>query len=165
MGYLDTLSSSTVQGDPVIILDAGCGTGLVGMEFQKIWKGAPVKLIGCDISPEMMVLAMKERGYTDCHEVDLNQPLDYADGTFHAIISSGTFLQGHVYADPALSELYRTITSGGIAILTVRTSFFQESDQFSNAIAKIEGAGGNVLITDFQYLEGVVAKLVVIRKP
>src|SRR5262245_59610042 len=54
------------------ILDAGCGTGLVGAALAKL--GAKV-VHGIDLSPGMLQVASKTNAYTELDTVDLSEPL------------------------------------------------------------------------------------------
>lgn len=76
------------------VLDAGCGTGLVGVELaERGFAG----IDGLDISPEMLGEAREKGVYRDLFEADLTKPLTHVkDGAYAAVISVGTFTHGHV---------------------------------------------------------------------
>ena len=74
------------------ILDAGCGTGLVGSELAK--QGYDT-FDGIDLSAEMLRHA-KTRGYEKLFQYSLNDPLPISDGEYDAVISAGLFTHGHV---------------------------------------------------------------------
>ena len=75
------------------ILDAGCGTGLVGhILFNKSYKN----IVGIDFSQEMLNRALKKNVYQSLSLGDLTQKLDFEDDTFDAVICAGTFTCGHV---------------------------------------------------------------------
>ena len=76
------------------ILDAGCGSGLVGMELKK--EGF-MNLRGVDFSQSMLDLVPDEI-YNSIELIDLNKPLYFKDNHFDAIMCVGTFTYGHVKA-------------------------------------------------------------------
>ena len=63
------------------ILDAGCGTGLVGIELQKYGYN---KITGVDFSEEMLNLIPKNI-YQNLELIDLNEKLRYEDNFYDAI--------------------------------------------------------------------------------
>ena len=63
------------------ILDAGCGTGLVGEKLKKL---GYINIIGVDFSQDMLDLVKKEI-YQHLELIDLNKNLKYQDNYFDAI--------------------------------------------------------------------------------
>lgn len=118
---------------PATILDAGCGTGRVGVELQaRGWAGA---LIGVDISTGMLDRA-KTRGYDRLIEASLHEvPLD--DDSVDAIVSTGVFTHGHVNHE-AFPELIRLVRPGGMIIITSREEVWAALEPHA---AAIEAAG------------------------
>ncbi|MDO8884544.1 class I SAM-dependent methyltransferase [Pseudotabrizicola sp.] len=102
------------------VLDAGCGTGLLG-DWLGILGFAPVE--GLDLSAGMLAVARAKGSYARLHQLALGQPLPFADGQFAAVISTGVFTTGHVGAE-ALPELIRITHSGGPLVLTVKTTLW-----------------------------------------
>jgi ubiquinone/menaquinone biosynthesis C-methylase UbiE len=101
------------------ILDAGCGTGLVGAELAKRGYAA---FDGVDLSAEMLRYA-KTRGYTKLFQYSLNDPLPISDGAYDAIISAGLFTHGHVKTH-AIRELIRITKSGGYLCFTINEGVY-----------------------------------------
>ena len=131
------------QNTAVKMLDAGCGSGLVGIALQqKNYQN----IDGCDLSYEMVDLAKK----LDCYQevtggVDLNDMSSYTDGQYEAVISCGVFTLGHV-PPQALTELIRITQKGGLIVVSTRTSYYESTDfhQFCDSLA----AQGEIKILD-----------------
>jgi len=105
------------------ILDAGCGTGLVG---EILNKNEFNNLIGVDFSQEMLNIAKQKNVYQSLELVDLTKKLDYEDNLFDAIICAGTFTCGHVGPE-ALEEMVRITKQGGYICFTVRKQEWEAS--------------------------------------
>ena len=76
------------------ILDAGCGTGLVGIELKKFGYS---HIDGVDFSQDMLDLVPQDI-YKNLQKIDLNADLKFEDNTYDIIICVGTFTYGHVKA-------------------------------------------------------------------
>ena len=76
----------------VKIYDAGCGTGLVGVELKKYGFS---NFFGADLSQKLLDLVPKGL-YTTLDKVDLNKPVNEKDSSFDAVMCVGTFTFGHV---------------------------------------------------------------------
>ena len=98
------------------ILDAGCGTGLVG---QILYKNNYKNIVGVDFSQEMIDRALKKNVYQSLSLCDLTKKLEFEDGSFDAIICAGTFTCGHVGPE-ALNEMVRITKNEGYICFTVR---------------------------------------------
>ena len=105
----------------ISILDAGCGSGLVGSELQKY---GYTKITGADFSQEMLNL-IPENIYKDLELIDLNEKLKYEDNFFDAITCVGTFTYGHVKAY-ALDEMLRIIRKDGLICFTINEGIYLE---------------------------------------
>ena len=98
------------------ILDAGCGTGLVGeILFEKNFNN----IFGIDFSQTMLDKALEKNVYQSLGLVDLTKKLTFKDNTFDAIVCAGTFTCGHVGPE-ALLEMVRVTKTGGYISFTVR---------------------------------------------
>ena len=97
------------------VLDAGCGTGLVGTELA----GRGFTTIdGIDISQGMLDQAREKGCYRDLWRADLTAHLPFDDDAYDATICVGTLTEGHVGPE-ALDELVRvTRERVVVAILT-----------------------------------------------
>ena len=103
------------------ILDAGCGSGLVGIELQKY---GYTKITGADFSQEMLSL-IPQNIYQKLELIDLNEKLKYKDNLYDAITCVGTFTYGHVKAH-ALNELIRVIKKDGLICFTINEGIYLE---------------------------------------
>ena len=103
------------------ILDAGCGTGLVGKELKKYGYS---NLIGVDFSQSMLDL-IPTGIYHTIDLIDLNEPLKYGDNTFDAIMCVGTFTYGHVKAH-VLNEFIRIVNYQGLICFTINEGIYKE---------------------------------------
>lgn len=97
------------------ILDAGCGTGLVGEALSVLGFGP---IFGCDLSPEMMDLARSRGVYAALDSQDLGQPMPYPDHHFAAFTCTGCYGPGHAPPE-SLLELVRVTRVGGIGIFSL----------------------------------------------
>lgn len=102
------------------VLDAGCGTGLVG-EWLGI-AGYP-EVDGLDLSDGMLAVAAKKGVYRALHRAALGETLAFADGFFAGVIATGVFTTGHVGPE-GLDELVRIVNPGGVIVLTVKKTLW-----------------------------------------
>ena len=105
------------------VLDAGCGTGLVG---EILYKNNFRNIDGVDFSQEMLNIAHQKNIYQSLKLVDLTKKLDYKNDSFDAIICAGTFTCGHVGPE-ALREMVRITKQGGYICFTVRKQEWEAS--------------------------------------
>ena len=107
------------------LLDAGCGTGLVGVELGKLGFTA---IDGFDLSESMAELARA----TGCYrgvlgEIDIMRAGEsYADASYDAILSVGVFTLGHVPPE-ALRVLLRLVKPGGLLVISTRIQYYDDS--------------------------------------
>ena len=103
------------------ILDAGCGTGLVGIELKK---SGYSNIEGIDFSQDMLSLIPKNI-YKKIEKVDLNKPLKFNANVYDVITCVGTFTYGHV-KPPALDELIRIIKNKGLICFTINEGVYEK---------------------------------------
>jgi SAM-dependent methyltransferase len=104
------------------ILDAGVGTGALGGILSLLGYN---NLTGLDMSDAMLAKARARKVYSELKLGVLGEALDFVDGSFDCIISTGTFTTGHAPAS-ALDELTRVLDVGGHVIFTVGTVVWEE---------------------------------------
>ena len=118
------------------ILDAGCGTGIVG---QLLHQGGYGNIEGLDYSPQMLAQAEGKGIYTALHRGDLTKTLAIGDNAYDAVISVGTFTCGHVGPE-AFGELVRITSPGGFLCFTVREQAW-DADDYRARVQAIEAGG------------------------
>ena len=113
------------------ILDAGCGTGLVGIELKKY---GYLNIDGVDFSQDMLDLV--PRGiYKIIEKVDLNKLLKFKNNTYDVVMCVGTFTYGHVMPK-ALDELIRITKNKGLICFTINEGIYEEYG-FDNKIKEL----------------------------
>lgn len=118
------------------VLDAGVGTGLMGEILAILGFG---ELAGIDISDGMLAVARGKGVYGTLENMVLGEALDFADGAFAAVVSTGVLTVGHAPAS-SLDELLRVTRSGGHLIFSLTVQTYEE-DGFKEKIAELEAAG------------------------
>ena len=114
------LSRYVAPGDGPV-LDAGCGTGLVG-ECLGILGYAD--LVGTDISEGMLETARTLGAYKRVFQHDLGVPLPEAEGHYRAVICVGSLGPGH--APPhCVAEFARVTGPGGHVVLAPRVDTYE----------------------------------------
>ena len=103
------------------IFDAGCGTGLVGLELKKYGFS---NLYGADLSQKLLNLIPKNL-YKEVNKVDLNLPINKKDNVFDAVMCVGTFTFGHVKPN-ALDEFIRITKNKGLICFTINEGIYEE---------------------------------------
>jgi len=103
------------------ILDAGCGTGLVGIELKK---NGYTNIDGADLSKKLLDLIPSDL-YKKLEQIDLNKTLDKKSNIYDAVLCVGTFTFGHVKPQ-ALDELIRVIKNKGLICFTVNEGIYEE---------------------------------------
>ena len=113
------------------ILDAGCGTGLVGIELKKY---GYLNIDGVDFSQNMLDL-IPQGIYKKIEKVDLNKPLKFKANMYDVVMCVGTFTYGHVKPQ-ALDELIRIIKNRGLICFTINEGIYEEYG-FDNKIKEL----------------------------
>jgi len=120
------------QKKNIKILDAGCGTGLVGLELKK---NGFENIDGVDFSQKMLNL-IPQNVYKNLFKVDLNQKIDILDNTYEAITCVGTFTYGHVNP-PALEEMVRICKKKSYICFTINLGIYKDYG-FDKKIKELE---------------------------
>lgn len=126
-GYVAHIASAKALDEALddknsLILDAGCGTGLVGKELAGMGYS---KLDALDYSREMLQEAERKKIYSRHIQADLSKALDIAKNKYDAVVCTGTFTYGHVKPH-AFDELVRITKPGGVICFTIREGAYED---------------------------------------
>ena len=103
------------------IYDAGCGTGLVGVELKKY---GYTNFDGVDLSQKLLDLVPNGL-YKNLSKTDLNKPLNISDNEYGSVLCVGTFTFGHVKPQ-ALDEFIRITKNKGLICFTINEGIYEE---------------------------------------
>ena len=104
-----------------LIFDAGCGTGLVGLELKKY---SFKNFHGADLSQTLLDTIPKDLDQK-LVKVDLNKPIEVEDSYYGGVMCVGTFTFGHVKPN-ALDEFIRITKPGGLICFTINEGIHEE---------------------------------------
>jgi len=104
-----------------LIFDAGCGTGLVGIELKKY---SFKNFHGADLSQTLLDTVPKDL-YQKLVKVDLNKPIEVENNFYGGVMCVGTFTFGHVKPN-ALHEFIRITKPGGLICFTINEGIHEE---------------------------------------
>ena len=144
------------------VLDAGCGTGLVGKNLISSVQSDLIELYGGDLSPDMLEVAQNKQIYSDLRVINLKEQLPYDAEIFDSILCVGVFIQGHCGPN-CLPNLIRVLKKGCLLIVTVRKIFFQQTregweEYIQKCNCKVEEQ------VEMPYLEDMTCLVLAIRK-
>ncbi|WP_305987610.1 class I SAM-dependent methyltransferase [Roseibium sp. MMSF_3544] len=150
--------------DTALVLDVGCGTGLVGLEIMK--RKFDVEIDGIDLTPEMLKHARKKGAYRTLNVADLFTVLDeIEDDKYDGVVCVGIFSHGHV-GPGGLNELIRIAKPGAPIVFAVLEASF-EADGFNEKIETLETEGKtktlDVSLIAFYPKQEVFCQLVVLE--
>ena len=112
----------------VKIFDAGCGTGLVGLELRKF---GYLNIDGADLSQKLLDLVPK-CSYRSLEQIDLNKSLNKQNDIYDAVMCVGTFTFGHV-KPPALDEFIRITKNKGLICFTINEGIYKVCKRQENS--------------------------------
>ncbi len=114
----ETLSKYQNNKD-IKIYDAGCGSGLVGIELKKYGFNY---FDGGDISKELLN-QVPDNLYNKLEQIDLNKKIDKEDNFYDVVMCVGTFTFAHVKAY-ALDEFVRITKKNGLICFTINEAIY-----------------------------------------
>ena len=127
------VESLTAQVSGLDVIDAGCGTGLVG----ELLRGKARTLIGVDMSLPMLEQARQKKLYNELHKGDLVEFLNSRPGNCDVIASAATLIHfGEL--DAVFGAAARCLRAQGLMIFTV---FPNEERSDEVAAEKLDGYG------------------------
>ena len=119
----------------ILILDAGCGTGLVAKELKSFGYN---NFHGVDLSQKLLDSIPKDL-YKRLDKADLNQPIKNEDNYYDAVMCVGTFTFAHVKAN-ALDEFVRITKNRGLICFTINEGIYKEYG-FDKKIMQLKNHG------------------------
>lgn len=128
--------SDEVEASDVIIIDYGCGTGLVG---QALNQQGFLSVDGIDISAGMLEQARAKQVYRNLTRGDLTTSIALDDSIYDAATCVGSMGAGHVGAQH-IAELLRPLKAGGLIVIILNGMYYQ-SGGFEQAFRQLESDG------------------------
>ncbi|KAK4610640.1 Methyltransferase-like protein 27 [Fulvia fulva] len=128
------LKNITPSPSHLKILDAGCGTGLVGLHFSH--SPLTFTIDGLDLTPAMLKVARQKGIYQDLDVADLTKPIERVDGSYDVCTCVGTLTKGHV-GPQVFNEFVRVVAHGGIIVATVHDDVW-ESGGYRSVVEGLE---------------------------
>ncbi len=125
------------------ILDAGCGTGFVGIELATLDYPA---IDGFDLSEPMAQQAEETGAYaTVLGGIDMMKANEhYAAARYDAVLSVGVFTLGHV-PPQAMQVLLVLLRPGGMLLVSTRTHYYDDTN-FQQVIDRLVADGEASLV-------------------
>lgn len=108
------------------LLDAGCGTGLAGIELARLGFS---DIDGFDLSAAMVKRARASGVYRElAGGIDMMQAAAHYDPqSYDAVLAVGVFTLGHV-PPAALPVLLGLVRPRGLLLVTTRTHYYEQTD-------------------------------------
>ncbi|MQA06048.1 MAG: methyltransferase domain-containing protein [Streptosporangiales bacterium] len=166
MGYVGPRLAAAklveVAPDAETVLDAGCGTGLAGLELAQL---CAATIDGVDLSAGMLAQAGTLGVYRTLAKADLTKPLEFADDSYDAAMCVGTFTDGHVGPD-AFDELVRVVRPGGVVVATVMGRVWESGGYREHLNRLVERATVELRESaerPYHEREGITCRLVVLE--
>ena len=105
------------------VLDAGAGTGLVGVELSRLGYS---DIEAMDMSRGMLDVAGAKNVYGALHQMVMGEPLGLETDSYDATIGVGVLTLGHAPAN-SLDELARVTKPGGVVAFTLRPDVYERN--------------------------------------
>lgn len=107
--------AATLISPTSVVLDAGAGSGLVGLELARLGFET---IDGVDISKVQLALAEAKAAYRHLIHARLGRRLPLPNDAYDAMVSAGTFTFGHAPAS-SFDEIVRVVRSGGYLVFSL----------------------------------------------
>ena len=104
-----------------LFFDAGCGTGLVGLELKKF---GFKNFHGADLSQKLLDTVPKNL-YQKLFKIDLNKSIELNDNLYDSVMCFGSLTFGHVKLQ-ALDDFIRITKPGGLIFFTINEGIYIE---------------------------------------
>lgn len=138
---VDEVFQGSIAKSEVRIMDAGAGTGLIGVELKKLGYG---NIDALDISQKMLNVAKEKNAYKKliCAPLSHQRTLGVETDEYDALACCGTLILAHV-RPAAFDEIIRMVRNGGLICFSIRSD---GDDEFSGKIAELESQGVWILV-------------------
>lgn len=139
------------------IMDLGCGTGLVGVQFRDMAS----HLIGVDLSPKMLEKAKGKNVYEELHHLELTQVLQSRKGDLDLAVSADVLIYvGDL--DKVFEECAKALRDGGLFAFTTEAFsgegyFLRQSGRFAHSVEYIRS------LTDKYGFSVVIQEEIILR--
>lgn len=120
----DVVKAIDADKSTLAVLDAGCGTGLCGRFVRPVAR----RLVGVDLSEDMLVEARKRQEYDELTACELTQYLDNHPHSFDLIISADTLCYFGQLIN-VLAAAHHSLKAEGRLIFTVEHGEFEGCTQ------------------------------------
>ena len=117
-------------------LDAGAGTGLVGVELNRLGYS---DIEAMDMSMGMLEEARAKKVYCGFHQMTMGETLGFETDSYDAVIGVGVLTLGHAPAH-SLDELVRVTKPGGVVAFTLRPDVYEQNG-FRDRQEQLESQG------------------------
>jgi len=122
----DALDRVSLPGGDLVVLDAGCGTGLCG----PMVRGMAQRLVGVDLSPAMVEKARGRELYDELVVGELTEYLEGLGAEFDLIVSADTLVYfGSL--ERVLRAAFDALRQGGVLAFTLETSNSESTREFT----------------------------------
>ena len=127
------------------VLDAGAGTGLVGVELNRLGFS---DIEAMDMSRGMLEEARAKKVYCGFHQMTMGEPLGFETNRYDAVIGVGVLTLGHAPAH-SFDELVRVTKPGGYVAFTLRPDVYEQNGfRERQELLESEGKWEVVEVTD-----------------
>lgn len=137
------------------IVDFGCGTGLCGIELQKV---GFTNIYGIDGSHDMLEIAKTKNIYKDAWVclVGLDPLPEAVPLNCDIAVASAVMIKGH-FPNTCYVEMLKTVISGGHIAFTIRDIYLDHSTDngmnFKDALEELEASGKMQLVKRERYVK------------
>lgn len=146
--------------DNFLILDFGCGTGLVGEEIKLTKINCVID--GIDISDKMIEIAKSKNIYDKIYNINLHNEDFSDDKKYDIIVSSGVFLEGHANFD-VIDKLCPLLKKDGMIVVTIRDSYKDKNKETFNTYFENNTLFSSQNVSKIKYLPNVECSLVILK--
>lgn len=129
--YQTTIKHLSKSSTASKLLDLGCGTGICGSLFTR----EATRIIGIDLSAEMIAEAKKKSHYSNLYVADISEFLHTNNEKFDIVISSDVLIYiGNLQS--IFQGVYNAISNKGLFTFSIESAFNTKEDFILNATGR-----------------------------